>query len=231
VSFQTIIHHLSEPVDVYSDWIDECQKVNAVRDDDGDDGGHQNEADNDSDADPEDQRHGLQRSDDDEVSGHRHGHGHGANGGHFGDTVDSEEDGQALDGPQHYQSEEDGDAGDDDPNQGQRRLLRRNDDDGDDESDEGFFDQKEAPRAVEYQSDDEPADYGQPMQSEHDGDANYTDSLRRQQMETPQYGADGGGGGGYEPPHDEYGQQQQGHAEYAEQDQQQMAQRTMSQEY
>eukprot|EP00730_Choanoeca_flexa_P012655 TRINITY_DN4486_c0_g1_i2.p1 TRINITY_DN4486_c0_g1~~TRINITY_DN4486_c0_g1_i2.p1 ORF type:complete len:141 (+),score=24.12 TRINITY_DN4486_c0_g1_i2:54-476(+) len=28
-SFQTPIHHLSEPIDVYTDWIDECEAANA----------------------------------------------------------------------------------------------------------------------------------------------------------------------------------------------------------
>ena len=29
--FQTEIHHLTEPIDVYCEWIDECEKVNATK--------------------------------------------------------------------------------------------------------------------------------------------------------------------------------------------------------
>eukprot|EP01083_Nonionella_stella_P069534 185408_1 len=52
VSFQTIIHHLSEPVDVYSDWIDECQKVNEAQIDPV----NPNDVDNDSDNENVDQQ-------------------------------------------------------------------------------------------------------------------------------------------------------------------------------
>uniref|UniRef100_M8AZH3 Transcription elongation factor 1 homolog n=1 Tax=Aegilops tauschii TaxID=37682 RepID=M8AZH3_AEGTA len=34
-SFSTTANALTEPIDVYSEWIDECERVNTVEDDDG----------------------------------------------------------------------------------------------------------------------------------------------------------------------------------------------------
>merc|ERR1712204_166972 len=63
VRFQAIIHHLSEPIDVYSEWIDECQKVNAAQEEHDDDNANLNDDEPDSDI---EQEHQAQNDDDDE---------------------------------------------------------------------------------------------------------------------------------------------------------------------
>nr|XP_010908977.1 transcription elongation factor 1 homolog [Elaeis guineensis] len=32
-SYATSIHHLTEPIDIYSEWLDECERVNCYEDD------------------------------------------------------------------------------------------------------------------------------------------------------------------------------------------------------
>ncbi|KQK19597.1 transcription elongation factor 1 homolog [Brachypodium distachyon] len=34
-NFSTTVNALTEPIDIYSEWIDECERVNTVEDDDG----------------------------------------------------------------------------------------------------------------------------------------------------------------------------------------------------
>lgn len=34
-NFSTTVNALTEPIDIYSEWIDECERVNNVEDDDG----------------------------------------------------------------------------------------------------------------------------------------------------------------------------------------------------
>eukprot|EP01083_Nonionella_stella_P014525 40773_1 len=116
VSFQTIIHHLSEPVDVYSDWIDECQKVNEAQNEAAN---PNDDVDNDSEAeqiDPHnDNTHRYDDDDDDDATQHNN-HNHG----NFRNEIVS--------------------SGDEEPSghdTQQRRLLQRNVDD--DEEEEEFF--------------------------------------------------------------------------------------------
>lgn len=34
-NFSTTVTALTEPIDIYSEWIDECERVNTLEDDDG----------------------------------------------------------------------------------------------------------------------------------------------------------------------------------------------------